>query len=227
MRKAALLGVVLILLGVPSAVDAAVVFTNLGTVAPPATLGPFTVTAFSTVPQAAIADGTSVSVIPGSPITGSLSIVPNFEKRTIGLGWATWSHGYVGPVFAGIGQTAVSMSLPTGTSGVGAFRFYVEPNAFAVFNISATTNGGGTTGGSIAVTGDSGANGFGFYTTAGESLQTVLVTAEPAAGGFTIAEFGIAPLVPVPALPVLVLILLAVALGTFALFSLARRPRLA
>jgi hypothetical protein len=106
------------------------------------------------------------------------------NKRTIGSGWATWSHGYTGVVYAASGPSA-AIYLPPGTA---AFYLYAEPNQFAVLNITATTDAG-TTSGPIAVNGSSGATGFGFHTTAGESIVSISITTDDQSG-MAIGEFG-------------------------------------
>ena len=61
---------------------------------------------------------------------------------------------------------------------------------FSNYIISAVTDSG-VSSGNIIVQGASGANGYAFYTTAGESILTITVTADPGALGFAIGEFGI------------------------------------
>ncbi len=60
-------------LGCVGMANAAVTFVDLGTAAPPPTLGPCTTTAFSQVAQAAITNGTSVTSIPGGPSGASMA----------------------------------------------------------------------------------------------------------------------------------------------------------
>lgn len=185
-----LIGVLCVALAVAAPAGAAVVFQNLGTAAPPGNLGPYAVGPFDQVVQATIADFTIVSVIPGSPIPGGLDASPSLDKRTVGSSWMTWSHGYTGAVyFTGPGGTTVTLTLPP---NAGAFYLYAEPVSFGSFNVTATTNDG-TTSGPIAVEGNAGANGFGFYTTAaGQFITTVTVDVDAGANGFAVGEFGIA-----------------------------------
>ena len=189
MRRKILFSVlaVCMLVSLNQAAQAAIVFQDLGTVAPPATLGNYAVAPFDQVPQTAIPDATDVTTIPGSPIPGDLTVSPALNKRTIGSGWATWSHGYTGAVYViGTGGTA-TMTLP---AGAGAFYFYAEPNSFALMTINATANDG-TTSGDITVNGSSGANGFAFYATGTTStITSITVTSSDAS--FAIGEFGIA-----------------------------------
>ncbi len=176
------------LVGFIQSAQAAIVFQDLGISAPPATLGTYAVAPFDQVPQTAIADFTTVTTIPGSPIPGDLTVSPALDKRTIGSGWATWSHGYTGAVYANMTANAVTLTLPT---GAGAFYFYAEPNSFSTLTINATANDG-TTSGDIAVNGTSGANGFAFYATGATSTITSITVTSADTTGFAIGEFGIA-----------------------------------
>lgn len=177
----------------------AVVFQNLGTGAPTGAVGPTAVTAFDVAQQAAIANFTDVTVIPGSPISGSLTSSVSLSKRTVPSGgWGSWSHGYTGPVFfTGVAATC-TLTLPPGTT---AFGFYAEPNNLSP-TIEAVTNDG-TTSGPIVVNFSSGATGFGFYTTAGETISTVTITKGGAADGFAIGEFSIAGAATAQVIPAL------------------------
>lgn len=205
--------------------QAAVVFQDLGTSAPPTVVGSVPVTAFAVAPQAAIVDGTNVTTIPGSPIPGNLTISPGLDKYTVPAGgWGTWSHGYTGPVFGTYSGTTVTMTLPPNS---GAFYFYAEPNIYNVFNIVVVTNSG-TTSGNVPVQGDSGANGFGFYTTAGETILTVTLTIDPAASGFAIGEFGVGnPIAPIsiPTMTEWGMIIFIVLAGIGSIYYLRRMKR--
>jgi len=172
-----------------SAARAAVVFDGSpGTAAPPATLGPHTMTPFASDARPVLAD---VSSVP-SPLGGSLGFTPALNHRTIGNGWASWSHGYTGDVYYSNGATSVTMTMPAGTK---AFYFYAEPNPFAVFDITATTNTG-VTSGPIPVDGTGGATYFGFYTGLNpfETIATInvssLILAEV---GLSYFGFGVQP----------------------------------
>ena len=146
------------------AANAGIAFSNLGTNAPPASIGGYTMTPFDQAPQAAVPGGTSLSVIPCSPFSGNLAVLPATGKRSIGDGWATWSHGYTGVVYSECDSTsAITLTLPQDT---GAFYFYAEPNDFGTYNVTATSNSGATSV-PIAVAGASGANGFAFYADSG------------------------------------------------------------
>ncbi len=212
----------LALLLVASGAEAAVLFQDLGTAAPPTGLGPYaTVAAFSQTPQAAIADGTSVAAIPGSATGGTVGVTPNLTKHAIGSGWATWSNGYTGVVYV-TGGGSITMTMPT--MNTGAFYFYAEPNQFSNFVVQATTNTGATSG-PITVNGSAGANGFAFYTTTGEAIATVTVTCTDTTG-FAIGEFGASTstgVEPIPALSPLSLGALGAALALGGAFLLRKR----
>ena len=175
-----------------SAAHAGVGFVDLGTAAPPLQIAGVPVVPFDLAPQQAIVNGTDVTSIPGSPIGGTLTLNEAMDKVNIGAGWATWSHGYAGPVYTSLvtGTSAVTRTL-TLPAGATAFYVYVEPNTFGVFNVECTTNSG-VSSGLIPVNGASGATGFAFYATQGDTLATVTVDVDPAGGGFAIGEFGVA-----------------------------------
>ena len=152
-----------------------------GTAAPPATLGPYTMTPFGNDGRA---DGT-VSDVPDP--AGTIGFSPSLSHTKVGVGWATWSHGYTGDVYF-TGGTQITITLPAGTK---AFYFYAEPDQFAVFSVEATAQDG-TTSGPVPVQGDSGAQYFGFYGTGAATLASITVTsADPT--GFAVGEFGINP----------------------------------
>jgi len=163
---------------------AAIVGADLGTVAPPVTLGGFTMTPFPLDPRPIFG---IVADVP-SPLGGVVGFTPALDHRRIGAGWATWSHGYTGDVYFNTGTTTV-LTMPANT---GAFYVYAEPNNFGLFSIMATANDG-TLVGPFMVDGASGARGFGFSTTAGTLITSVTVTAAAGAAGFAVGEFGIAP----------------------------------
>ena len=170
------------------AANADILFSNLGTNAPPATIGGHSVIPFDQAAQAAIPTFNDVSVIPGGPNGATLTVSPLSNKRSIGGGgWASWSHGYTGVVYYNNGGTTATLTLPAGTK---AFYVYVEPNFFDVYNISAATDSG-VQSGAVPVNGSSGATGFAFHTTAGENITTITITADEGAGGFAFGEFGI------------------------------------
>ena len=172
------------------AANAAIVFQNLGTNAPPAIVGGHAVTPFDQAAQAAIPNFTeNLTVIPGNPGSGSLGVSfgEGNYKGSIGSGWATWSHGYTGAIYYVGAVTETTLVLPANTK---AFYFYVEPNDFGAHTFTATTSNGGESG-AISVIGASGATGFAFYGTQGESITSITISSDEGAGGFAIGEFGI------------------------------------
>jgi len=151
-----------------------------GTAAPPATLGPYTMTPFANDP---VAIGTVVASAP-APV-GVVGFSPSLTNFEIGSGWATWSHGYTGDVYATLGPTSATMTMPAQTR---AFYFYAEPNPLAVFNITATAQDG-TTSGPIPVDGNAGATYFGFFATGPDLIASITVSSTV---DFAVGEFGIA-----------------------------------
>jgi hypothetical protein len=170
-------------LTVLSTANGAVIGVTGGTAAPSTTLGGYTMTPFPDDPRA---NFTLVSGVT-SPLGGTLGFTPSLELRSIGAGWATWSHGYTGDVYYGEDLTSMTLTLPTGT---GAFYFYAEPDLFGTFTVTATEASGTQVSQSVASS--SGASYFGFYGTAGSTLSSITVTAPAGAGGFAVGEFGIA-----------------------------------
>lgn len=183
----------------PFAAEAALVGVNLGTAAPPATVGTFAMTPFSTAAQAAIADLSSVTSIPGGPNGTTIGVSPAIQKRTVPTNWATWSHGYTGPVFFNTVNGGTSnLLLP---AGVVALYLYAEPNANGPTNITVTPIGGAPL--TVSVNGSSGATGYGFYTTAGETIASVTVAGTVGDGGWAIGEFGVARVAQTTGIPTL------------------------
>jgi hypothetical protein len=154
-----------------------------GTGPPPATLGPYTMTAFGPDPQP-VNQGPVVTSV--NDPAGTVSFSPPLNHSTVGNGWATWSHGYTGDVYWTTGST-ITMTLPAGTR---AFYFYAEPNTFDVFDVTATAQDG-TTSGPIQVQGNSGAKYFGFYATGTPNIESITVTTTDTT--LAVGEFGIAP----------------------------------
>lgn len=152
-----------------------------GTGAPPSTLGPYTMRAFGADSQAL---GAAAAVVSGP--TGDISFSPALEHDRIGSGWATWSHGYTGDVYATGSAESATVTLPPGTD---AFYLYAEPDAFETFTVTATAQDGASSG-PVSVAGESGATYFGFYGTGGATVSTITVTT--AGDDFAIGEFGIA-----------------------------------
>jgi hypothetical protein len=192
----------LLALVAPPPARAALMGITLGTDAPPATVGGFTMTPFAPDGRPL---GNVVTTVP-SPLGGVLVFDSGLVHARIGQGWDTWSHGYTGDVYFGFG-TSLTMTLPANTA---AFYFYAEPNSSATFTFTATAAGGPMLTQSIA--GLAGAAGFGFFGTGGDLLKSITVTAPSGASGFAVGEFGIAAGtgVAVPAPPTLLLGLVGV-----------------
>lgn len=158
---------------------------TVGTAAPPATLGGYTMQAFA-------ADGRPlygmVDFVP-APGGGTVEFCPTTTHVRIGSGWSTWSHGYTGDVYYVL-EDELQMTLPGGTF---AFYFYVEPNNFSTYSVTAVADDGSSITQNVA--GSSGAKYFGFYScNGGTTVNKIIVQADPAAGGFAVGEFGIARL---------------------------------
>jgi hypothetical protein len=161
----------------------AITVVDLGTGAPPGTLGPFVVEPAGDDAGPLFVDVSSVS----TPL-GDITFDIGLNHREIGSGWATWSHGYTGDVYYSNGSLSVVLTLP---AGMQAFYFYAEPNPFSVFSITATANDG--SGLSKDVDGLGGAAGYGFYDASGIASITVSSSID-----FAIGEFGFGSATSVP-----------------------------
>jgi hypothetical protein len=150
-------GITLVVLAAFAAPAAAatITFQDLGTAAPPATLGGFAMTPF---PDDGFAPFDPVTSLP-SPLGGTVDFSPTMMNLEVPSSWATWSHGYTGDVYWTQGATSVLMTLPAGTN---AFYFYAEPNPQTLFNFMATA-ADGTSSPILPIDGNAGARGFGFY----------------------------------------------------------------
>ncbi len=174
--------------------QAAVHFVNLGTAAPPGTVGGIAVIPFNEAAQSAIPDFTNVTTIPGCPIPGSLTSTPDLTKRDLQNSYnSNWGHGYHGPIFLTASTSnSATFTLPAGTKAV---YFYAQPAQGGTHTITAVT-GSGTSSGPIAVTTygagvpGSAANGFGFYADGGDSIATITISTNSIAG-LAFGEFGI------------------------------------
>jgi len=176
-----------------------------GTNAPPATLGPYTMTPFGADAQAVCTPGVpAMTSSVADPVAGTITFdeALNHDKVAGPVGsppncWATWSNGYAGDVYDTLlstNPTQVTITMPAGTNG---FYFYAEPNVFNTFTIQATSQDG-TTSGPVAVNGNAGAKYFGFYGTGGATISTITVATSDSTG-FALGEFGISPAAnPIP-----------------------------
>jgi hypothetical protein len=159
------------LLALVAAASAAIVTVDHGTGVPPATLGPYAISALPFDSRPVVSDVTDA---PGSPpLTGDLGFSIPMSLRDVRGTWGTWSHGYLGRVYFTNWETSATMTLPPETV---AFLLYVEPNPFSWQTITATAQDGTSL--TRLVHGDSGAAGFGFYGTDGDTIESIHVEAE-------------------------------------------------
>src|SRR5688572_3148748 len=92
--------------------SALVVGVDLGTANPPGTLGGYVVSSYD----------------PGA--------IGGAYQTQVGVGWATWGQGYTGNVYVSPnGSQPLTLTL---SGDVGAVYFYMEPNQFANFTMTAT-----------------------------------------------------------------------------------------
>jgi hypothetical protein len=156
--------------------------SRLGTSAPPALICGQPLTNFPMSPVADFTDVTSVA----SPQCGAICFSTPMNKRKIGSGWGTWSHGYAGDVYFTQGESLVTTSLPPGTS---RFRAYAEPNPFSDIEFEISVVGAGGASSTVeTITGDSGARGYGFC---GDQLKGVTFRTTDGTTDFAIGEFAI------------------------------------
>ncbi|MGF1785258.1 PEP-CTERM sorting domain-containing protein [Photobacterium swingsii] len=170
-------------LALSQSVSATIFVSDLGTAAPPATIGGFTMTPFDDDTRPNSSDVTSVD----TPEGGAIGFDGPMSLREIGSGWATWSHGYTGDVYYTNGRQSVTIDLPDFTQ---AFYLYAEPNPFSVFNITAMSGGVQL---ALDIDGASGAKGWGFWEDASNYLDSITISSNT---DFAIGEFGIS--VPEP-----------------------------
>jgi PEP-CTERM motif-containing protein len=197
------------LVALAPAAHAAIIWdVSVGTGPRPALLGGFTMTDYCTV-----CGGLPIPA-PGGGFL-DLSSPAGVAPLVLGSSWASWNPGLsVGDdIYYSGGSTELTLTLPAGRD---AFYFYAEPNPFGVFDITATTATGEFV--TIPIDGASGASFFGVYTTAGETLTSIVVSSTV---DFAVAEFGehvqAAPTIPEPSSIALL------ALGGLALVVLRRR----
>jgi len=188
MKKRILICSLAVLILTVGGAQAAITGVALGTAAPPGGLGPFTMTPFAPDIRPTFS---LVSSVP-SPLGGGVGFSIPLDHRTVGGGWATWSHGYTGDVYFGPQASSINLAMPVGT---GAFYLYAEPNFIReTYTITATAQDGTIL--SQIVDGNAGASGYGFYGTGGSLISSIQVDLD-GEGGFAIGEFGIAA-VPAP-----------------------------
>ena len=171
--------------------NAGIVFTNLGNVAPPATIGGLPMTPFDQAPQAAIPDETWVSAIPGAPAGAMVTSASGVTKYTRGVTWngSPWAGGYNGALYFSNYSATETLTLPANTH---AFYFYVESNYHGLTYSYTVTTDSGATSSPVSVTGGGGGYGFAFYSTAGENIASITITGvDLNGGGFAVGQFGI------------------------------------
>jgi hypothetical protein len=91
------------------------------------------------------------------PFGGTIDFTGDVEHYVVGSSWATWSHGYQGPILYTMGATSVMLTFD---APVSAFGFYAEPNPFDYFDITLGLSDGSTS--TKSVYGYEGAEFFGF-----------------------------------------------------------------
>lgn len=168
-----------------SANAAIVIDTSIGTSAPPASLGGYTMSPFA---QTFAPPSASVTTVTdgGNTLTFDRAVT----TAGVGNGWGTWSNGYTGQVFhtASTRDTSLGITLPTGTK---AFYFYAQPNTFGNFDITLSYTGATGSPATQNVSGSAGAKFFGIYGTAGEDLTGTLSITTTDQFGFAVGQFGI------------------------------------
>jgi len=179
-------------LGLATSASAAISAVDLGTLAPPGSLGGFTVGAF---PADLSVEGTlttSLTPPPTFPGTGDLVFTTGVDHNKVGSFWDTWSHGYTGSVYFNEDHDLL-LALPADTM---AFYLYIQPNLKALFEFTVDSSATTVT---FDIDGDGGARGVGFYSDdPSDPLQFVYVRQTTLdSDGFAVGEFGIN--VPEPA----------------------------
>lgn len=172
-----------------------IVYQDLGTTAPPSTLGEY---ALVSKPDGYV-NNQSVTSIPTA--LGDITLDQSFNTREIDEGWGTWSHSYTGRVYCN-DVTPLTKFVMTMPSSVYAFTMYLEPNNEGPFSFSVTTSDG--TVATKNISGSSGATGFGFYSTGTQTISSITITVPSAANGLAFGEISTNKALPkAPAAPVL------------------------
>ena len=201
-------GVILaVLAGSATVASAGISAAPLGTAAPPATVAGRAMTYNDDPDPRGEFAQVNDFLFSGSPdVSSSVTL----DSRIVGSSWGTWSHGHAGSVYWTQGATSMTFSMNVPAT---AFVFYAEPNPFDTFDITAT--GTDASGAAIsltqAVTGDSGASGYSFWTDGG-TIDTVAVSSSV---DFAVGEIGYST-VPAPG---------SVALGLLGGLGLVTRRR--
>jgi len=172
-------------LAVGGKVFAAIMGAAIGTTSQPTTLFGITYTPFN-------ADGSAESSLVSTVQAPSGDFITFDAARThdiVPSTWATWSNGYTGDVYYDAPQS-LTITLPAQTNG---FYFYAESSPFETFTFTATTVNGPTLI-DPNINGASGAGGFVYWTTTGDFLSSITISAPI---DFAVGEFGISQ-VPEP-----------------------------
>jgi len=152
---------------------AGVIGVDLGTGLPPATLG-----------------GYSMSPYDPGTIGGSdyyAHMTGGNDDGTGSGGWATWGQNYTGNVYVAINHSALTLTL---SGSVDAVYFYMEPNVFSDFYMTATDSSGVSV--TTLINGFHGSAGVGFYEDGpGSPYLTSISVTSTDPSGFAIGEFGI------------------------------------
>jgi hypothetical protein len=165
--------------------------TPLSTDAPPATAGPYTLTAFA---NDARPNHDLVTTVPCPVVGGNITFSIPMVHTKVGDGWATWSHGYTGDLYFvefPDDLESFTISLPP---NVGAFMWYMEPNVFSTFTVVYSASDG-TTSGTQPVEAENGASGFGWYAPVGQTITSITMRdfdTETIEFGFAFGEFLVA-----------------------------------
>ena len=155
--------------------------TSLGTDAPPAEL--IAEYGFLSNENNGLAGFASVTSIPMT--YSSIGVASSVSVRTIGSGWASWSHGFTGHVYySEDGALTNTLTLPEHCLGA---IVYVESDYYGLFDFTYTSDGIATPLTLTDVNGSGGAAGVAFLSDTGY-LNTVVISTETSAGGFAFGE---------------------------------------
>jgi subtilase family serine protease len=156
-----------------------------GTSAPPTTVGPYAVTAFSSI---TCQNGAKASSVTG-PRGAVVGFSPVVQCQQVGDGWPVWANGYGGDVYSvrHPKRTGVTLTLPPDTR---AFYLYAAPQTSGTFSVQATAQDGTVSGPFTVTDSDSGPGFFGFSSgSPSGSIKTITITCTD---DFAVGEFGLA-----------------------------------